>query len=82
MSKLEKRKTEPKKSLANTGSVSKPANVSQPAKPTSTPNKPADAKNTFIDSMHDYLEATSDPSQHVLMEESFSPYHTMCLSCW
>lgn len=70
MSKPEKRKTEPKKSLANTGSVSKPANVSQPAKPTSTP-KPADAKNTPSDSMHDYLEATSDPSQHVLMEEVF-----------
>ena len=62
MSKPEKRKTEPKRSLANINSVCTPAHVNTPKKPTSTPDKPADTKNTLIDSMHDYFEAVSEPS--------------------
>lgn len=73
MSKPEKRKTESKKFQANSGSVSKLANVSQAAQSSLATEKPADTKNTLIDSMHDYLEAVSEPLQYSRMEEEFPP---------
>ncbi|XP_078790962.1 uncharacterized protein LOC101157420 [Oryzias latipes] len=68
MSKAEKRKTELRKLLASVGSVSKPANLSHPAK-ASASSKPADAKVKLIDSMNDYMEAVSEP--FLIEEEDF-----------